>query len=182
MSKNSSRHQQHPRKIGSFSGFCREILLFRHWKLRRNRIMEFLNSILGKYLRLKKTLLLFSPSLRSNSSLAERGERLLDSTLSCWLRGALPALPEEGVQVGVVQCVSRWRLGYKIVRFGSSSTWICCCSFRIPIHVDPLLFVSDPYPRGYVVVRFGSLSTWIRCCSFRIPIHVDPFFCDSSWI
>jgi hypothetical protein len=136
MSKNSSRHQHHPRKIRSFSGFCREILLFRHWKLRRNRIMEFLNSIPGKYFRLKKTLT-FSPSLRSNSSLAERGDRLLDSTLSCWLRGALPALPEEGVQVRIVHVPHFGVAGtVRSVCFGSVSTWIRFLKFVLDISWD----------------------------------------------
>ncbi len=137
MSKKSPLHQQDPGKIGSFSG-----ILSRDFIVPSLETKEDPDWIPGKYFRLKKPLFLFSPSLRSNNSLAERGERLLDSTLSCWLRGALPALPEEGVQVGIV-LVSHYDVR------------------------DTKLFVSDPYPRGSVVVRFGSASTWIRFFAIR---------------
>ena len=40
-----------------------------------------------------------SECLTSQTALAEKGGRLLDTTLTAWLRGVLPALPEEGVQV-----------------------------------------------------------------------------------
>ncbi len=38
--------------------------------------------------------------------LADSGEQVLASTLTGWLRGALPALPEEGVQVPIGQSLS----------------------------------------------------------------------------
>ena len=37
--------------------------------------------------------------MKSNKNLAEKGEDILDSVVSSWLRGAFPALPEEGIQV-----------------------------------------------------------------------------------
>ena len=37
--------------------------------------------------------------MKSNKNLAEKGEDILESVVSSWLRGAFPALPEEGIQV-----------------------------------------------------------------------------------
>ena len=40
-----------------------------------------------------------SENLKSNTELSVQGAELLEKVVVGWLRGALPALPEEGVQV-----------------------------------------------------------------------------------